>query len=531
MDIKSLSFAVALIGTALASITVVVAVYRKERGLTLYAAAFVSAIASFLLFMFQGFLPSLIGIVLANILVMFFHFGLAWGLRTCGNLKNPWPRRFWAYAGSWLAIVLAFTYLHDSFVLRASLSSLIIVAAAMEFLLALRQGTRPIPAVIRRSSSAFVVFFMLLHLIRVILLMVSTRSGTRLLDDNFVNAYTFSFTIFTSAMWAGIILALDAAVLLEELERKGVILREMAATDELTGLANRHQFETAVAAEIERASRYGTPLSLILFDIDHFKVVNDTWGHDAGDEVLRRLAAVSSVPIREPDLLFRWGGEEFVILSPHTAQAGAAALAEKLRLSIEACDFPNAGRITASFGVSQWHPGFSREDWFRCADEALYRAKNNGRNRVEVSCAPDVLPFVQVRISWRSEWESGDPTIDAEHRRLIELGNQLLESSFSGAAPKTLKKRVAELIDHVASHFAHEERTLSEVGYPEKDDHAAQHAELVSQALALKNRVEAGECASEVLFDFLVGKVVRGHLIQYDLPFFPYMRSTPPVSE
>jgi diguanylate cyclase (GGDEF)-like protein len=137
--------------------------------------------------------------------------------------------------------------------------------------------------------------------------------------------------------------------------------------------------------EMARSERYQSPLSLILFDIDHFKSVNDTYGHSAGDNVLKRLAKRVQANIRETDIFARWGGEEFVILAPGLFIMEAVQFAEKLRRNIEELDFTKPQKITLSFGVAAFKKGDSSTILINRADEALYRAKENGRNQVQHS--------------------------------------------------------------------------------------------------------------------------------------------------
>lgn len=164
--------------------------------------------------------------------------------------------------------------------------------------------------------------------------------------------------------------------------------RESELTDPLTGISNRRGFQLRIASEMERAMRDGTPLSLVLADLDHFKNVNDRFGHLIGDEVLRFFAATISRNVDEGGLASRYGGEEFAILMPDTDLARACERAEAMRRSVEAARLYVAesreqiGRVTASFGVAE----FAIEDDFaslvRRADHHLYEAKNGGRNRV-----------------------------------------------------------------------------------------------------------------------------------------------------
>lgn len=159
-------------------------------------------------------------------------------------------------------------------------------------------------------------------------------------------------------------------------------IRRLAHTDWLTGLANRLSLGNTLETEIERSRRYGRPLSLIMFDIDHFKDFNDNFGHEIGDEVLKRLAKTVREALREADSLGRWGGEEFMVVVPETTGSGAEAMAEKLRNAVARMETPCPTSVTASFGVSEMRPGDTPKTLARRVDEAMYQAKEAGRNRV-----------------------------------------------------------------------------------------------------------------------------------------------------
>ncbi|MDB5803130.1 MAG: hypothetical protein JWN73_452 [Betaproteobacteria bacterium] len=164
-------------------------------------------------------------------------------------------------------------------------------------------------------------------------------------------------------------------------------LRQMSSTDFLTGLLNRRAFAGIADSQIASARRHGSPLSLIIFDIDHFKKVNDQYGHDAGDLVLVEIARIARVTFREEDFVARHGGEEFVALAPHCELEPAHVLAERLRLAIEAATvlLPDGRplKVTASFGVvALSRPSDNLDALLQGADRALYAAKEGGRNRV-----------------------------------------------------------------------------------------------------------------------------------------------------
>ena len=158
-----------------------------------------------------------------------------------------------------------------------------------------------------------------------------------------------------------------------------------AEKDELTHIYNRKKFNTMLDYTIRDAEVYGTNFTVILFDIDHFKQINDTYGHDIGDKVLIQLSALVKNLLRGDDLLARWGGEEFVILSPATKLNDAYELANRLRQEIERFPFPFIKTLTCSFGVAQYKRGNSKEEVVKNADNALYESKRNGRNRVSVA--------------------------------------------------------------------------------------------------------------------------------------------------
>jgi two-component system, chemotaxis family, sensor kinase Cph1 len=181
-------------------------------------------------------------------------------------------------------------------------------------------------------------------------------------------------------------LACDLAVLIAagEINRLNQRLEQLATSDHLTGLWNRYRLEEAIDHEVSVAARYGRPCALLMFDIDHFKRFNDTWGHDAGDEVLVAVARTVSSHMRDSDRAGRWGGEEFMVLAANTAHGGAVQLAERLRAAIQALSVDDYGTLTASFGVAVHRKGEQRCDMVKRADLALYAAKQGGRNRVEL---------------------------------------------------------------------------------------------------------------------------------------------------
>ncbi len=164
-------------------------------------------------------------------------------------------------------------------------------------------------------------------------------------------------------------------------------IRDNAITDVLTGLYNRRYLNEVGPGLLAAAERYGTPISLAIFDIDHFKKVNDTYGHLAGDRVLREVAHTLAEGVRASDIVVRYGGEEFLVVMPGTDLGRAFIVSEKLRRSVEEAHIvpeEGADAVTISGGVAEFVDGMDLEDLIRDADAALYRAKRSGRNRIEM---------------------------------------------------------------------------------------------------------------------------------------------------
>ena len=178
------------------------------------------------------------------------------------------------------------------------------------------------------------------------------------------------------------VVLVDLTTAQNKLEKKNRELEALSITDKLTGLYNRMKLDLTLQTEINRSKRYGSALSIIIMDIDHFKSINDQHGHQEGDEVLRQVASILKKNTRKVDFTGRWGGEEFLIICPETTQDQAFTLAEKMRTHLEQSD-KNKYSITASFGTAAYQTGMKESEFINNADQALYKAKENGRNRVE----------------------------------------------------------------------------------------------------------------------------------------------------
>jgi len=182
-----------------------------------------------------------------------------------------------------------------------------------------------------------------------------------------------------------IIVIVGIAYLLTRVARSEQLLFRIATTDALTGIFNRRHFTTLLTREQQRAERYKTSFSVLMLDIDHFKRINDTYGHPVGDEAIKAMAGAAGKCLRPTDMIGRFGGEEFVVMLPHTDEPGAVLAAERIREAVAKVVVP-AGkedvRFTVSIGAASYAPRVSVDQLLECADKALYAAKTGGRNQV-----------------------------------------------------------------------------------------------------------------------------------------------------
>ena len=222
------------------------------------------------------------------------------------------------------------------------------------------------------------------------IILLTTLSGTdQLLEALRAGADDFLTKPFNPAELLARVAAGRRIMLLHrQIQAKSHLLEQLAMTDELTGLPNRRAIDDWAVRELRGAVRHGFPFSVIMADLDHFKSVNDQYGHEAGDEVLKRFASILDANVRQSDMCARIGGEEFLLVVTHVDRDGIEVAAERIRKKMETQRFRFGGqeaRVTASFGVASLVPG-QRDDFARLvalADAALYGAKRHGRNRVE----------------------------------------------------------------------------------------------------------------------------------------------------
>ena len=317
----------------------------------------------------------------------------------------------------------------------------------------------------------------------------------------------------------------ELLMLHEQLKEENEKLLKSAITDELTGVYNRKFFEKRVVEEMEIADRANEHISLIIFDLDRFKLVNDNFGHQFGDEVLKRTTQIAGDLIRKTDFLNRVGGEEFAIILPNTNKAQAVFVAEKVRKALEDNQHFKVGQVTGSFGVAERMKAESLRSWYKRADNALYQAKNTGRNRVVDSDKFDI-PLVSLQVQWRQEWNCGNDEIDEQHDKILQIANDLITKIYAGASHNECMDMIKLFLEYAVNHFATEERILMEIEYDGLIAHIKKHEYLTNKAIYLKECYEKKELQPAAFLSFIIDEVVVEHLTKEDTKFFALLKQS-----
>ncbi len=302
-------------------------------------------------------------------------------------------------------------------------------------------------------------------------------------------------------------------------------LETLYGTDTLTGLPNRASLEKIIEDLKMDDPMHPQGHSLIMADLDLFKNVNDRFGHQAGDEVLREFGFVLKESMRKVDIVFRWGGEEFLIFARNTDSATASQIAERLRKLVEKTKFPIVGHITASFGIAQSRPGETFEKWFHRTDFCLSKAKHDGRNRIV-----DWEGFVsdswhQGKIPWIKLLDSPDKELNHQHKELLHRINELLQTLIPLQEDPQRIARIEAFIAFYRDHTQYEERRFKEISYPYHEFHETEHQRIKHDLALMKTKLDSGLADYFSVVDYIVREIFVYHMSMEDTKFFPYLET------
>jgi diguanylate cyclase (GGDEF)-like protein/hemerythrin-like metal-binding protein len=302
-----------------------------------------------------------------------------------------------------------------------------------------------------------------------------------------------------------------------KLENTNDLLEKQATTDVLTGIRNRNYFNIRVMEEIERSKRYGSDLSLILIDLDHFKRINDTYGHDIGDDVIIKFTKKICELIRKTDLFARWGGEEFIILLPETDLLHAIDVGNKLREEIQNTKHINDEVVTISLGVSNLMKFDTMESWFRKTDRALYHGKNQGRNLVCIS--EGIKEWNEDIYIFDEKLESSNEKIDNQHYNLLKLSKSIVKKFMNDIHNDYLYDELLTLIENIKIHFIYEEQILERINYEQLQEHKNIHLNYLNVVKQLVNKANEGKLLMFDVLLFIVDEVIINHLLNVDFDY------------
>jgi len=378
MDVRTILYInVFLLAGCTAGLAVIAFHHRRFRQFFLLTIAYAIGCLSTVLRMRQGHLPDFFVLVLSNFLLvatlLLVHRCFAAFLKP--DLRTGWlevPFLVPTFAG-----LTYYTHLHPSYVARSLLMSLVTTGVAAATAYILIRYADPAVRVPCRATAALYVVFGLMTVIRCIGILFWG------VPQNFFIASVSQ--LFGFLGFYILIVGIPIGYFWMTSSRLYANQELLARTDSLTGLLNRRGLEEHALREIKRSRRHGTPLTVLAMDLDHFKSINDRYGHETGDAVLCSVAKALAAAMRSYDVAARLGGEEFVALLAETNAQNAASTAERLRATMEALEVSANGHclgFTASFGIAVFQPNDTLESVLRRSDRALYAAKLAGRNRV-----------------------------------------------------------------------------------------------------------------------------------------------------
>lgn len=342
----------------------------------------------------------------------------------------------------------------------------------------------------------------------------------------------FVFIGFITVLLVAVILIVRSYARLRVVNRQLLVARmeaeDLSLKDALTGLLNRRAFLPLVEYELQRRGRFGSVASLMVADIDHFKRVNDTYGHDVGDIVLKEVAKAMRETIRGTDTLARWGGEEFIVLLPDTDEDNGFVLAEKIRRVVMDIRFDPCPPVTISIGIARNDADESFLDWFKKTDGALYRAKETGRNRTvaasgaqyDAHAGSPEMELLMLQIPWRDEYRVGVAAYDEQHRALFTLANGLVNAIVNAGSREEILSLLGALHDECSSHFKDEEGYLKSRKSTYLEHHANEHALLLGKLESQIEAYERGDVPAYALLSFICGDMIVRHILGEDKTSF-----------
>ncbi len=316
-----------------------------------------------------------------------------------------------------------------------------------------------------------------------------------------------------------------------QLAQKDHQLRRVAKIDALTGVLNRRAMMEYLHGEMESSCKESRPLSILLVDLDHFKLINQQYGLVQGDTVLVHLARQIAKTVRREDQVCRWGGNSFLITTPNTKARSALSLAEKLRRLIEKMELERVGSISVSIGLAQYGDEEVLDKWYERVEKALSQAQEQGGNRSVCQWKKRAMADAangatgeqnELKLSWKDAYSSGHHRIDAQHVSLFDLANQILTAVVQEKDKRTIDPLLDELTKLIREHFAYEEKLMRANRCPDLGKHIKVHKQLSNRLKRLIQRYRDGGLVSFILVQFISRELISNHLVRMDQEYFEW---------
>ncbi len=513
-----------LVATTIVSFTYavmffVLSIKRNGKDFFVYSVAYLCASLTSILTMKQGIWHPILSVVLLNTFFFIFIYCMTGGFRLFFG-KSFWSKP--VIIGFVITMIgfMVFTFGYPHFSIRVIINSL------FNFFIMISAYIAIYPA-ISKESERYRVFAISLIVIqtvfislRLLIAIINFKAEGTVIEDSYFSIGPNLIAFVSIGLWPLMILAMDYAKMLKQLQQKNTELTKIAIKDTLTGLYNRAYLDSDVTRFTTIAQTYQEELSFILFDLDDFKKVNDVFGHDVGDVTLSMVAKTLTSAIRPSDIAYRWGGEEFLVILPHTDLKTASSIAEEIRIAVKKTRFPGPEQVTISIGVSDFKASEPLNRWFKRTDYALGQAKAKGKDQVVTWSSDKPLPLSFAKIEWQQDWNSGEKNIDLQHQELVTLVNDLATVKTFNSNDSMLVLQLEYIIEHTKSHFNYEESVLKSIQFEGYKDHCAEHARLLEKFTKMIDEVKNNTISIKECFDQITGTLIIGHMFHYDRLFY-----------
>lgn len=399
LDLRTLSFALMLVTGLMAS--VMFFVWRAQKtypGTKFWVLSNAVGAAGFFMVGLRGIAPDFVTIIVANLLAVGTTAFALEGNRRFLGLRSESMISIAVVTGYAITLVF-YTYVQPDATARIITASIVMSLLGFLSYRAFAEQPGLMKNVVYRTVGYTFLLFSILMFFRMIATMAFSKMSA-LYTPEWIQSVSFMGFLIFATVWSLNYVVLNSERLNEELREKEAELLERATTDFLTGLGNKRAFEEVATSEIKRGRRYNIPVSLVIIDLDHFKLVNDTHGHAVGDKVLTEVGQLLKRMTRQHDHIARLGGEEFGLLLTHTDLETGHAVAESFRRELQTMTIEHGKAkiaITSSFGVAELSAEDTLESLMERADTNLYKAKDSGRNRVVSDSRSNLRLLTKVR--------------------------------------------------------------------------------------------------------------------------------------